>query len=531
MTKSRIPNDWDPQVWTCYQLLWPDSPQYRQALIDALYQLTRGRYWDETTGVIKAAQAVGWQIFDYNSTLEGCEGSVINNIRVDACNLQVEYQNNPGVWVTVGSLSECAIEGPPGPQGPQGEQGPAGATGPQGPTGATGPQGEQGPAGPTGATGPQGPAGPSGISAMYELPEADADDKWCYAAHVLAEFYMDGAQDVLQAIQLGETFIFATFEAVIESIPLVGSITESLSEVAQAVFEWAVDNIGDQDAVQRAACILYCTFKANPNLDDLTWQDFALAAGDDIGQLVQNLDFEGIIENGWQSLDGDYLAYAIVFVAAGDYVLRPTAWKRQVARAAAQAEYFDSRDCSACSCAGEDQEPCDIFGGSYDWCHEFDFSASNGGWVSGNADTIYLPAQGGWTGSPVPAPTANFELFYAAIAGTQIARVLIEFQIYSDATGFTTDMSFGKEDSLTEDDFTYIANRSYSVYDPYYWGSQPDPTPGTYTTYNNVDRIISIGAGGRMRLRWFIQGPGNTPLFTVRRLVIAGFENNPFAEG
>lgn len=82
-----------------------------------------------------------------------CEGSTmtIQDIRINGCNLEATYDGES--WVAIGSLSECAIEGPPGPQGEIGPPGPQGETGPQGPAGPIGIQGPQGPPGPAGADG------------------------------------------------------------------------------------------------------------------------------------------------------------------------------------------------------------------------------------------------------------------------------------------------------------------------------------------------------------------------------------------
>jgi hypothetical protein len=64
--KLPIPDDWDGESWHCVQIRWPDSEGYNGLLRGFLSQMTRGRFWDENSGVIKDAQAVGWQVFDEN---------------------------------------------------------------------------------------------------------------------------------------------------------------------------------------------------------------------------------------------------------------------------------------------------------------------------------------------------------------------------------------------------------------------------------------------------------------------------------
>ena len=70
--KLPIPEDWDGVSWQCIEVQWPDSVQYRGLLLGVLSLLTRGRLWDESTGTIRDAQAIGWQIFNRNYPLTEC---------------------------------------------------------------------------------------------------------------------------------------------------------------------------------------------------------------------------------------------------------------------------------------------------------------------------------------------------------------------------------------------------------------------------------------------------------------------------
>ncbi len=87
MSSSRwdIPDDWNGDDWACYALAWPQSEGYRRLLHSILYSLTRGRDYDEDTGTIKDAQAVGWSIFDENIPLIECgaggEPEIIETIK------------------------------------------------------------------------------------------------------------------------------------------------------------------------------------------------------------------------------------------------------------------------------------------------------------------------------------------------------------------------------------------------------------------------------------------------------------------
>jgi len=77
--KVPIPSDWDGETWECIQLQWPNSPEWLTILAGLLTQATRGRLWEETTGTITDAQAIGWAIHDRNYPLEPCLTASIAN--------------------------------------------------------------------------------------------------------------------------------------------------------------------------------------------------------------------------------------------------------------------------------------------------------------------------------------------------------------------------------------------------------------------------------------------------------------------
>lgn len=83
--------------------------------------------------------------------------AVIKNIRINECNLEVSYDGTS--WLVVGSLADCAIEGPPGPPGPPGADGRDGVDGVNGVDGQDGAMGPMGPPGPAGADGKDGADG------------------------------------------------------------------------------------------------------------------------------------------------------------------------------------------------------------------------------------------------------------------------------------------------------------------------------------------------------------------------------------
>lgn len=84
-----IPQDWNGEDWKCYQVQWPDSPEFQRLLISVLYTLTRGREYDGETGVIKTAQSIGWEIFDANVPLAGCADGANDDDNTDDASSRV----------------------------------------------------------------------------------------------------------------------------------------------------------------------------------------------------------------------------------------------------------------------------------------------------------------------------------------------------------------------------------------------------------------------------------------------------------
>lgn len=65
MQQLPIPNDWQEQDgYVLFLVCVPDSQLWRSIARGQIHNLTRGRTWDKQTGSIKAAQAIGWQIYD-----------------------------------------------------------------------------------------------------------------------------------------------------------------------------------------------------------------------------------------------------------------------------------------------------------------------------------------------------------------------------------------------------------------------------------------------------------------------------------
>lgn len=181
--KVPIPDDWDGETWTCWEINVPVSNKWRAIMFGLAESLATGRFWDERTGSVISAQVVGRTIADQVQQQEPCD-------------------------------NECP-PGPPGPQGPPGQDGAPGATGSEGPQGAQGPQGPVGPQGAPGSDGPQGPGGPQGPEGececgVEELPPPvppGGEDGCCNVATGIAVYHQSVFADIKTAIEAGALLV------------------------------------------------------------------------------------------------------------------------------------------------------------------------------------------------------------------------------------------------------------------------------------------------------------------------------------
>lgn len=70
--KLPIPDDWNGADWESYCIQWPNSIGWLALFRGFMSYCMRGRIWDERTGSIKDAQAVGWEIWLRNENPPGC---------------------------------------------------------------------------------------------------------------------------------------------------------------------------------------------------------------------------------------------------------------------------------------------------------------------------------------------------------------------------------------------------------------------------------------------------------------------------
>lgn len=96
MAKKRrgwiIPNDWDGVSQSLLIACIPDSPQWKSVVKGAIYLLTRGYEWDETTGTVTVAQAIGKDIYDSMGLCEELLAAVVdigNTLKANSCGCNI----------------------------------------------------------------------------------------------------------------------------------------------------------------------------------------------------------------------------------------------------------------------------------------------------------------------------------------------------------------------------------------------------------------------------------------------------------
>ncbi len=199
--------------------------------------------------------------------------------------------------------------------------------------------------------------------------EADADDAYCYAAHMLSERMADDLQDMLEVVDVLEDATVSAFLILIAStvdlVPLFGDATEAVIRItdnlAEAMYDWVKDNIRDIQARQLAAEIFYCGIKAAmENGGQSSLRAEIIAAG---GALLKQLTFSfidglweipdlfDVFEDAFDALDGEALGYAIVaYFLLTDVAMETFGTDRPIeaiiAHATQNAAAHDSRDCA-----------------------------------------------------------------------------------------------------------------------------------------------------------------------------------------
>ena len=147
--KIPIPNDWDGQTWTCYQVRWPSSVSWQAILAGLISQTARGTMYDVQTGWIPDAQAVGREILRRNWPWRDCAGLLQQPTQADllalggcldceewdmACiDISGMLKMEGGVlyardscceWVAIGTFSQAPQDLGSEPLDPTGELGP-----------------------------------------------------------------------------------------------------------------------------------------------------------------------------------------------------------------------------------------------------------------------------------------------------------------------------------------------------------------------------------------------------------------------
>ena len=213
--------------------------------------------------------------------------------------------------------------------------------------------------------------------------EPNADDAYCYAAHMLSERVSDDLQDMLEAVDVLEDATLSVVSEIMASmldlVPLFGDVAEIVVRVtdnlAEAAYDWVKENARDIQARALAAEIFYCGIKAameNGGQSSLR-SEIITAAGANLiefGFSFINNEWEvpdlwDVFEDAYNALDGEAIGYGIVaWFLLTDFAMDTLGAERPIeliiARATRNAEAFDSRDCTSMACNA--------------WCFEYDFA-------------------------------------------------------------------------------------------------------------------------------------------------------------
>lgn len=80
MARMPIPDDWDGTSYCCRIVQWPASSQWSAILLGLITWPLRGRFWDERTGQVTDAQAIGQEIYSKNVLDGGCIVTCIDDL-------------------------------------------------------------------------------------------------------------------------------------------------------------------------------------------------------------------------------------------------------------------------------------------------------------------------------------------------------------------------------------------------------------------------------------------------------------------
>lgn len=335
----------------------------------------------------------------------------IQNVRVSGCALQITYDGTN--WVTVGSLTDCAV---PGPKGDKGDKGDAGAPGSPGSTGATGPEGPQGPKGDKGDSGRD-----CGCGQVTDVPTTSGD-RACSIAHGLMTWELgkvhDGLIDAKGLIE-GAAIIADVVNHILEAIPVLGQIPAALIEAVKdfATKDMAdiLDQLGKESFAEGLRCKAYCILKP--------WNNRALTV-DDMVTLMQGIQ-------GWAialplsvpllTLYGQTFALMIGAISPEEMLRRALIYVEQ--------QYSD---CAAL-CTECPDEPTG-------WCYTWDFltSAHSDVWsscISNSYDygSIWTSGQGWQTTFGAP----NYSMIMAVMPeGAQVTGIEATFADSTDTNAF-----------------------------------------------------------------------------------------------
>jgi len=386
-----------------------------------------------------------------------------------------ECEDNVQTIVEVVDGIEQTSEQPCG-QGEQGEPGATGATGSPGATGATGATGEKGDTGNTGATGAQGAQGLPADCPECPPPAPDPDippetpqDNSCGLATYLVTFLdnqWDDMLEILDASADAASFVAGLAGAFVGIGTIIGAgldIYAASTTATTSALRAAVDTI----VLENLLCELYCKvveFGWSYTVFE-EWRDEAYAASG------TNLGLQS-----WLTFSEEWFTEA------------------EINKRAYVGSLNASNTCAAlCDCGDEPTE----------WCYEWDFTASNGGWTNwsptGRGTAGYVAGLG-WH---QVSPSSNLDaISIRKTTGGIVNLTSIDILFQSLVTGTNPSVRVGDYD-------TFLTSVAPPTTNPVHFGSgfsidgiamyvnRADGAGTQYFTNNYIQKITIRGTGTR----------------------------------
>lgn len=301
--------------------------------------------------------------------------------------------------------------------------------------------------------------------------EPNADDAYCYAAHMLSERTSDSLQDMLETLDIIEdatigsvTQYFASF---VDLVPFFGDFAEAniriIDQLAEEMWDWITANARDVQARALAAEIMYCGIKIAMQSGGQTSirAGIKTAAADNLIEfshsfvdgLWQIPDVFAVFEDAFDALDGELMGYGIIaWFLITDEIFEKLGADRPLealmAKATRYAAAHDSRDCASFECNV--------------WIAEFDFTIDEQGWSALEAAgfrAVYSAGNGWEKGTAIEDPP-GIQPYCQLKWGTHDAFGLVKAEYF--LTNNQAEVAFQMQFTVADNETVNLINADYA---------------------------------------------------------------------